>query len=185
MTADASVRQERLATNLRGLRIRRGGIFEGDRWMLVVGGTFIPLGIIVVLLGWLGASDTVLVFEQVPYLISGGMLGLALVGAGGFVYFAYWLTVMVRENRTGREELTGALMRLESLMSEQAQTMAAAAAPKARKGSVSASLVATKTGTMLHRPDCIAVDGKTDLRQVSASTAGLTACRLCDPLGEA
>ncbi len=185
MTVDASLRQERLATNLRGLRIRRGGLFEGDRWMLVVGGTLIPLGIIVVLLGWLGASDTVLLFEQVPYLISGGMLGLALVGAGGFVYFAYWLTVMVRENRTGREELTGALLRMEALMSEQAQSMAAAAAPKARKGSVSASLVATKTGTMLHRPDCIAVDGKTDLRQVNASTTGLTACRLCDPLGEA
>ena len=182
MTADASVRQDRLATNLAGLRIRRGGLFEGDRWMLVVGGTMVPLGIIVVLLGWLGASDTVLVFEQIPYLISGGMLGLALVFGGGFVYFAYWLTVLVRENRTGREELVAALLRLEGLMSEQTLAFSAS---KARKGTPSASLVATKTGTMLHRPDCIAVDGKTDLRQVSATTAGLTACRLCDPLGEA
>ena len=75
MTADASVRQQRLAANLSALRIRRGGLFEGDRWMLVVGGTMVPLGIVFVLLGWFGASRSVLVFEQIPYLISGGVLG--------------------------------------------------------------------------------------------------------------
>jgi hypothetical protein len=38
---------------------------------------------------------------------------------------------------------------------------------------------------MLHRPDCVAVEGKQDLREVTAGTAGLTACRLCDPNVEA
>jgi hypothetical protein len=180
-TSDASLRQERLATNLQGVRVGRDNLFSGDRWMLVVGGTMIPLGLIVVILGWLGASDTVLVFEQMPYLLSGGILGLGLIFGGGFLYFAYWLTLLVRENRTGREELASALLRMETLLADQA---AAAAAPRTKKGSVSPSLVATKTGTMIHRPDCIAVDGKTDLRSVTATTVGLTACRLCDPLGE-
>jgi hypothetical protein len=46
-------------------------------------------------------------------------------------------------------------------------------------------LVATKTGTMIHRPDCVAVDGRDNLRSVTASTKGLTPCKLCDPLGDA
>jgi hypothetical protein len=53
----------------------------------------------------------------------------------------------------------------------------------ARAGTFGGPLVATKTGTMLHRPDCVAVDGKNDLRSVTADTPGLSACKLCDPLG--
>jgi hypothetical protein len=47
-----------------------------------------------------------------------------------------------------------------------------------------ADLVATKTGTMIHRADCVAVEGRDNLRSVTASTPGLTPCKLCDPLGE-
>ncbi len=180
MTADATVRQDRLADNLSALRIRRASLLEGDRWMLVVGGTLLPLGLIVIVLGWLGASNTVLVFEQVPYLLSGAAFGLGLVFAGGFVYFAYWLTLLVKENRSGREELTAVMLRMETLLQEQA----VASTPRTRKGTPSPSLVATKTGTMMHRPDCIAVETKTDLRSVTDSTAGLTPCKLCDPLAE-
>jgi hypothetical protein len=169
----AEVRQERLAEQVQGLRLGRA--FDSDRWMLLVGGLLLPLGILLVLLGWWGASHTVFLFEQVPYLLSGGVLGLALVIAGGFVYFAYWLTLLVREGREGRTELTAVLSRVERLLEE--------AAPRtARTGSPSGRLVATKTGTMLHRPDCVAVDGKNDLREVTADTAGLSPCKLCDPL---
>lgn len=168
-------RQERLAANVSGLRTRRG-LGESDRWMLIVGGVLLPLGVLLVLLGWKGASDTVFVFEQVPYLISGGLLGVALVVAGGFVYFAYWLTLLVRESRDGRAELTAVLTRVERLLED-------AAVPTTQRGVPSATLVATKAGTMLHRPDCVAVDGKDDLRRVTAETPGLTACKLCDPLG--
>ncbi|HUR13775.1 MAG TPA: hypothetical protein VM097_04700 [Mycobacteriales bacterium] len=172
-----TVRQERLAVQVSGLRGRRG--LSSDRWMLVVGGTLLPLGVMLVLLGWWGASHTVFVFEQVPYLLSGGVLGLALVIAGGFLYFAYWLTLMVRESRLGRAELADALGRVERLLEE------AGAAPRTArsKGAPSSRLVATRTGTMVHRPDCVAVDGKADLREVDAETAGLTPCKLCDPFG--
>lgn len=178
LTAPASseARQERLAGRVRGLRARRG--LSSDRWMLVIGGLLLPLGVVLVLLGWWGASHTVFVFEQVPYLLSGGVLGLALVIAGGFVYFAYWLTLMVRESRLGRAELTAALDRVERLLEASAvpRTARTAGAPAGR-------LVATRAGTMLHRPDCVAVDGKTDLREVTAETPGLSPCKLCDPLG--
>ena len=171
-----AVRQERLAEQVGELRGRRS--LTSDRWMLVVGGLLLPLGIVLVLLGWWGASHTVFVFEQVPYLLSGGVLGLALVIAGGFVYFAYWLTLMVRESRLGRAELAAAMLRVERLLEEGAapRTARTAGAPAGR-------LVATRTGTMVHRPDCVAVDGRDNLREVTADAPGLTPCKLCDPLG--
>src|SRR4051794_5637428 len=152
-TNDAVLRQERLATKVKGLRIPRATFSFSDRWMLVVGGTLLPLGVLLVLLGWYGASHTVLLFEQVPYLISGGVLGLALVIAGGFVYFAYWMTLLVRENRTTREDMQAVLLRMEALLQAQAQ-------PQTRRTSSSSvaatSLGATQTGTMGHPPDCVA-----------------------------
>ena len=181
MTTDAAVRQERLADRVKDLRASsRLGITGSDRWMLYVGGTLLPLGLVLVVLGWWGASHTVLVFEQIPYMVSGGLLGLACVFAGGFVYFAYWLTILVRESRTAREDLQAVLLRMESLLQEQS-----APAPRTAKGAPAATLVATKTGSMLHRPDCVAVDGRSELRTVTATTPGLSPCRLCDPLGEA
>ena len=183
MTAstDALVRQERLADRVKGLRASsRLGITGSDRWMLYVGGTLLPLGLVLVLLGWWGSAHSVLVFEQIPYVVSGGLLGLACVFAGGFVYFAYWLTILVRESRTAREDLQAVLLRMEALMQEQA-----APAPRTAEGTPATELVATRTGTMLHRPDCVAVDGRDNLRTVSASTPSLTPCRLCDPLGDA
>jgi hypothetical protein len=171
----AAVRQERLADQVQGIRVR--GVFDNDRWMLLVGGLLLPLGLLLVVLGWWGASHTVFLFEQVPYLLSGGVLGLGLVIAGGFVYFAYWMTLMVRESRAGRAELTAVLTRVERLLEDSAVPRTS------RTAGPSGRLVATKTGTMLHRPDCVAVDGKTDLREVSADTPGLSPCKLCDPLG--
>lgn len=97
-------RQRRLAGRVQGLRRRaRSGTF--DRWMLVVGGVLASLGVLIVVLGWAGASETHVVFEQIPYLISGGLLGVALVFAGAFVYFAYWLTLIVRDTRDLRRQL--------------------------------------------------------------------------------
>jgi hypothetical protein len=180
-TSDALLRQERLASNVQGLRARRLGITGSDRWMLIVGGTLLPLGGVLVILGWVGASGTVLVFEQIPDLISGGLLGLALVFAGGFVYFAYWMTILVRETRTGRADLQAVLLRIETLMQDSAQP---ARTRKAGGAAYQGEFVATKTGSMLHRTDCVAVDGRDNLRTVTATTAGLTPCRLCDPLGD-
>ena len=181
-TSDAALRQEKLATNVRGLRVPRATFSFSDRWMLVVGGTLLPLGVVLVLLGWYGASHTVLLFEQVPYLISGGLLGLSLVIGGGFVYFAYWMTLLVRESRTEREDLQAVLLRIEDLLQAQAQ-------PQTRRTASTSvavtDLVATKTGTMMHRRDCVAVDGRDNLRSVTATTPGLTPCKLCDPLGDA
>ena len=147
-----------------------------DRWMLIIGGTLMPLGVLLIILGWAGASHTPLPFEQTPYLISGGILGLALVIAGGFVYFAYWQTLRVRESREQTEAVTAALARLESLLASGASTTSGAST------GVTAGFVATPNGSIFHRPDCTVVAGRTDLTSVNPDKTKLEPCRICSPL---
>jgi hypothetical protein len=71
----------------------------GERWLFVAGGALVVLGFVAVVIGWVGASHTVLVAGQIPYLLSGGLVGLGLVFVGAFLYFGHWLAVLVRESR--------------------------------------------------------------------------------------
>lgn len=186
---------ERFGAAVRSLRTR-GVAGRADRALLLVGGLLLPLGVLVVVLGWLGASHNVLVFEQVPYVISGGLLGLALTIVGGFVYFNYWQAVGVRESRSQHRELLAALDRIESVMARGAgaglpatPTVPAAGAvpggagPAGVRAPAAPTLVATTSGSMMHRPDCPVVAGRDNLRAVSPGQEGLEACRICDPLG--
>jgi len=93
--ADIARRDERFADGVRTLRVGGASFRLEERLLMVIGGIIAPLGIIVVLLGWWGASNTPYVFEQVPYLISGGVLGLSLVFLGAFFYFTHWITQLV------------------------------------------------------------------------------------------
>jgi hypothetical protein len=175
----ANGRFARLAEQVRALRTRAGGAGL-ERWLLVVGGLLMPLGILLILLGWQGVSHTPLPFEQNSYLISGGILGLALVFAGGFIYFAYWQTVRIRESRDQARELSDALGRLEALLTggTVAITGAAGGAGAPKTG----SFVATPNGSIFHRADCSVVVGRTDLSSVNADRTKLEPCRICTPL---
>lgn len=173
---NAAGRNDRLASQIQRLRTRAasGGL---DHWLLIVGSILMPLGVVFILLGWAGASRTPLPFEQNDYLISGGLLGLALVVAGGFTYFAYWQTVRIRESRVQAAAFTNAISRLEALISGGASVAGiTAAAPK---------LVATAGGSIFHRTDCPAVAGRTDLSNVDPNNTTLRPCRICSPLDPA
>jgi hypothetical protein len=164
-------------------RIRGGRRIDADRIQLIAGGILALLGIIAILIGWYGAANTGFDFEQTPYLISGGLLGLALCFLGGFVYFAYWVTRLVRESRTQSD-------RAAELLDQIATTLNGAAVRnggRSRRQPSNArreSFVATRSGTFFHRPDCAVVAGRDKLRRVSAKTPGLEPCRICDPLAE-
>lgn len=175
----AAGRSERLRRRVASLHSRAGTSHPG-RVLLLVGGLLLPLGVLCVLLGWLGVARTPLVFEQVPYLVSGGLLGLALVVIGGFLYFSYWQTLVVRALRDNQVELTASLLRIESLLAAGAP--ASVEVPRQPGRGAADRLVATATGTMLHRPDCAVVAGRDRLRPVAADAHGLTPCSLCQPL---
>jgi hypothetical protein len=170
----AASRQARLARGVAGIRRRSGGV-DLEKALQIAGSVLMPTGLIVILLGWWGASHTSYDFEQMPYLISGGLLGAAMTIAGGFLYFGYWLTRIVHENRRERADLVDAIGRLEDRLAGLAPSAPAAAV----------TLVATPTGHLVHRADCSLVQGKARLRTVDPATPGLVGCRVCDPFGQA
>ncbi|HMC53307.1 MAG TPA: hypothetical protein VKI64_11150, partial [Acidimicrobiales bacterium] len=88
---------------------RRAQLVVTHRWLAVAGGVMIPLGAVLIIAGWYGAAHTTLPWEQTPYVISGGLLGLALVVAGSAFYFGYWLTRLVG----GERDLLEVLNRIE------------------------------------------------------------------------
>jgi hypothetical protein len=181
LTSDTgSSRFSRLTTAVAALRTRAlGG--RKDQWLLIVGGVLMPLGVLLIILGWVGTSHTPLPFEQNAYLISGGILGLALVISGGFVYFAYWQSARIHESREQARELTAAIARLETLLGSGV----AEAVTGGRTGTATATgtrFVATPNGSIFHRPDCTVVAGRSDLTSVNPDKTKLEPCRICTPL---
>ena len=153
------------------------------------------LGIIVIIVGWYGVSGEALVAKQLPYLISGGLGGVALVGIGA---------AMISAER--RRQDTGRIERLEEMVGElRAVLLAHPDAPSVRAagtGSPSglgaarsgpstngaapggAGLVALPSGTTYHSPGCQMVRGKDGVEAVTAGSIeqrGLAACRVCEP----
>jgi hypothetical protein len=60
-------------------------------------------GLVALLVGWLGISDALYVVQQLPYLISGGLLGLFLLGLGAVLWISADLRDEWRELRGLRE----------------------------------------------------------------------------------
>lgn len=179
-SAEPAERDQRFEEGVRTLRVGGASIQLDERLLMVLGGVITPLGFIVVLLGWWGAAHSPYVFDQLPYVISGGLLGVGLVFLGGFLYFAHWLTEMVKENRRHSADLLAALERLEERLAS-APTDAPALAVANGSHDAAGQWVATQRGTMAHRPDCVVVAGKSGLRSVAPGRDGLSLCKLCAP----
>lgn len=62
--------------------------FLRANWDRVTAAVLIALGALALLLGWFGISGTGLAAEQNPYLISGGLVGIALIGIGCTVWLS-------------------------------------------------------------------------------------------------
>jgi multisubunit Na+/H+ antiporter MnhG subunit len=173
-------RDSRFTDGVRTLRVGGASIQLSERILLVLAGIIAPLGLIVVLLGYLGVANTPYVFEQNSYLISGGIFGLALVFLGAFFYFAHWMTQLIKEHRVQSVALLEAIQRLQDEVVRQGEGRVGP--PKGSNGHDPDALVlvATPRGTMAHVPGCVVVAGKHDLREVEADD-GLTPCKLCEP----
>lgn len=175
-------RLSRLKTSVSKLRTRSGRGGSIERWLMYAGAAMTVIGIAWITLGWFGAARTPYVFEQVPYLISGGLLGLALAVVGGLFYFAYWISRQVQETRKQAEQTRDSLEQIRELL---ANSTIATAGRQAVQASTNGGLVATEKGTMFHRPDCVVVAGRDDLRPIEPDAEGFEPCRICDPLAVA
>jgi len=110
LSDEAARRRQKLLDGLETLRVR-SGISElwQEKTLFVIGGVMAPLGLLLIFFGWMGAANTPYLFEQVPYLISGGLIGLGLMILGGLFYFAHWITELVKEQRRQTDALVEAL----------------------------------------------------------------------------
>jgi hypothetical protein len=116
---DAPDRLEEFQAELTRLRVRSGSPSTEQRLHLA-GVVLMPLGLVLVLIGYVGASGTTQLSSQVPYLISGGLLGLGctVVGAALFLryslgrYLRFWLLRLIFEEHTTADRQVEALERL-------------------------------------------------------------------------
>lgn len=138
------------------------------------GAILLPLGLVVIVLGWYGAANTPYQYDQLSYLVSGGLLGLGLTFVGGFLYFGAWLARIADDGRESSKRLADTLLVLADVTSRSA-------AITDRGVDVAALPVTAGDGTTMHRRDCALIAHREDLRPVGEDNSNLTACRVCRP----
>lgn len=140
----------------------------------------IAVGLLVIGLGWNGASSVDFVSGQIPYLLSGGAFGLAIVALG--------VALLVIDNsRRNRARIEAQLRELNVAISRLAAAIGSGGTNG--HGPSPAGAASTSPGTVLlgrstfHRADCRLAAGK-DLAEGTvdgAVAAGLSPCRICNP----
>ena len=168
-----------------------------NTWQVVAGSILIPLGVAAILMGWYGAAHARVDQQQIPYLISGGLLGLGSIIAGALLYWAHWLYRIYDQSDAQHQEFMqvqmeirdalvsgGGLRPLSAPGRRRAETVDVTAGAGARASDSNGSFVATASGTNFHRPDCpIVARHSRGLRAISEKAARqLAPCRICEPL---
>jgi hypothetical protein len=131
----------------------------------------VAVGIIAVAVGWNGAAGQLSVTAQVPYILSGGLIGIAFVILGGAL-------LIVQGAREDRAILEAKFDLLAEAFLEGQGRAARADAPRDVSGLVVAG------SASYHVPGCRLVDGREEtsyLTPTEAREAELKACRVCQP----
>jgi hypothetical protein len=144
--------------------------FGGRTALLVV-----AVGLLIIGLGYNGISGASIngfidLRAQLPYLVSGGILGLALVIVGA----ALMITQSAREDRIRLEAKLDQLIEVQG----DGAVRTSAAAPSTVQGLFAAGAAS------YHRPECRLVDGREETTYVTAEEAraqALNPCRVCQP----
>jgi hypothetical protein len=150
----------------------------------VVGWVLTGLGALALLIGYLGISREAIVAKQIPYLISGGIGGLALLIIGA----VFLGTEDVRRDTARLDRLEAMVEQLHAALlvadPAAADELVRGAATDGRRPTASDGVVVLPQGKSFHRRDCAMVDGKPAAESMSldrATSRGLVPCRLCEP----
>lgn len=85
---------------------------QWDRTLAIV---LVVGGFVALVVGWLAVSDTIFTFEQIPYVISGGLLGVCLIALG----CASWVSADLRDDWRKMDRLEAAVEALRSVEIER------------------------------------------------------------------
>ena len=97
--------------------VRRGRTDRTVRKIMqVLGMLAIGFGFACIVLGWYGASHSPYLYQEMPYLISGGLLGVALVVGGGILVHSAWSLRQVEEDRRNALAVVRSIDRLERIL---------------------------------------------------------------------
>lgn len=137
----------------------------------------IALGFLALYLGWNGAASVDCVACQIPYLISGGAIGVGLIVVGVGV-------LVVQNSRRRSAELEA---RMESLQETLERTGAVTSGPL--PADATAEIPApdgyvVAGASSYHLPDCHLVGDRGDVELITEDDAedrGLNPCRVCKP----
>lgn len=134
------------------------------------------VGFVLLFLGWNGAASYNFLPAQFPYLISGGLAGLALVVLGSAL-------LIVQNAREERAILLHALAEIREAV-ERGAVGGAPVATTALFADADAAGLVVAGGSSFHRPNCRLVEGRGALQTMmvdQAEARGLVPCRSCDP----
>lgn len=151
------------------------------RILFIAGAVLLPLGLVVIGLGWYGVAHTPYVYDQLAYLVSGGLLGIGITVCGGFLYFGSWLARIAADQKEASQRLSDTLLALGDVLP---QGRADDRRPRTPRPGPGEALVVAGGGRTVHRADCELVAGRNDLTPAGPD-AGLVACRMCRPGGGA
>jgi hypothetical protein len=129
------------------------------------------LGFLVIYLGWNGAGSFNDLRQQFPYLISGGIAGLAMVIVGAAL-------LVIEAIRGERAELQATLLEVREALAGVGGGRTVQSLP------VSVDDMVVAGATSYHRSTCRLVEGRHDLDVLAADEAearGLSPCRICNP----
>lgn len=156
----------------------RAAAFGGGFGLLVI-----AIGLLVIGLGWNGMAGgggeingVPNLNAQLPWLVSGGILGLALVIFGAAM-------IVVHNARTDRARLEAKLDELVQVVS-RGTTATAAPYPIERTAPSAATGTFIAGASAYHHPSCRLVQGRDDVTYVTAVEAAdqdLKPCRVCKP----
>lgn len=160
---------------------------SGDRYRTVqlalftAGAVLMPAGLIAVGLGWYGAAHAKYSYDQFPYLLSGGLLGVCLTTMGGFLYFGAWQAKTASDQRASLKQLADTMRSLAEVVArDRSEAAVLGLAVDGDSGAV--PVVAGESGAAIHRRDCQLIAHRDDLRVLTGTETGLTVCRVCNPV---
>lgn len=141
-------------------------------------------GVFLIFLGWNGTASYDNTSAQMPYVVSGGLGGLALVLIGVGL-------MVVQAQRADRAELQATLSDLrETLLRVGLSGAAAGVSTGSVAGETAAASGSGAEATVLagpssyHRPSCNLIGGQRELTEMTVEAAeesGLEPCRICNP----
>jgi hypothetical protein len=149
--------------------------FARENARLIAAVALFVCGIVLVLLGWYGAANTNILSEQIPYLISGGLLGLGLIMVAGFFASSVGLE---RENRELRRQMERAVAGMAAGGAPRLSVVSSNPSPRTSDG-----VFTVPGGHSYHQAGCPLVEGKnaTEVSIPEATGSGLVPCKLCGP----